>query len=257
MQAVAVTAVRVQGALVLRWTPHEEAPKLHVGFKRLPTIGFDVSLSGKALSLGSDTLRAWLHKQLDRALLAHCVLPKELEADLPFLRLPPGAEAVPLSRGGAEGGHGVGAVSPVGRGGGGGGGEQLVDMLSHEGLGLGVDLGGWDAAVSQDESLRQLLGLRMDSFLGPTWVLDEALAAQLGVPLAELVDRAPRREGGGGGDGRADLDDWATALVIALFQLRYHDRASAWSALVEARRNAFPRELMRAAMETVCELVAP
>ena len=120
---------------------------------------------------------------------------------------------------------------------------------------MGVDLGGWDAAVQQDASLRELLALRSDSFLGPTWILDEALASLLGVPLAELVVRAPRREGGG--DGRADLDDFGTALVIALFQLRHHDRASAWSALVEARRNAFPRELMRAAMETVCELVAP
>ena len=50
--ALAVTAVRVQGSLVLRWTPHADEPKLYVGFKRLPHIGFDVSLSGKALSLG-------------------------------------------------------------------------------------------------------------------------------------------------------------------------------------------------------------
>jgi hypothetical protein len=228
---VAVTAVRVQGALVVRWTPHDESPKLYVGFKRLPTIAFDVSLSGKALSLGSDTLRAWLHKQLDRALLAHCVLPKALDAELPFLRPPSGTDA--------EASLGAGAASPA----------------THEDPGMGDDLGGWDSAMQQDASLRQLLGLRTDSFLGPTWILDAALAAQLGVPLAELEARTPRREGGG--DGRADLDDWATALVIALFQLRYHDRASAWSALVEARRNAFPRELMRAAMETVCELVAP
>jgi hypothetical protein len=44
--------------------------------------------------------------------------------------------------------------------------------------------------------------------------------------------------------------------VAVCAQLRFHDRASSWSALVEVRHRGIPRELMRKAMEAVCELVA-
>ena len=50
--------------------------------------------------------------------------------------------------------------------------------------------------------------------------------------------------------------EWATALVVALLQLRYHDKLPVWSSLVEERRDSLPRELMRSAMESICELVA-
>ena len=75
----------------------------------------------------------------------------------------------------------------------------------------------------------------------------------MGVPLCTLEARTPAFDSLG---GRASSSDWATVLVIALLQLRYHDRLPLWSEVVELRRHAFPRELMRAAMEAVCELVA-
>lgn len=106
-----------------------------------------------------------------------------------------------------------------------------------------------------DVALRRLLSLRTDSWAGPSWPLDERLAAVLDVPLTDLVVRMPSTPAYV--DGRpADATEWSTALVMALLQLRYHDRAGKWSALVEVRRNSMPRVLMRAAMEAVCELVA-
>ena len=93
---------------------------------------------------------------------------------------------------------------------------------------------------------------------------------------------APRR-----GRQAIEASDWATALVVALLQLRYHDRASTWSTLIEVRRlvpiavpapvpvrspsrrcqphlhaarnaqvrlESMSRDLMRTAMEAVCDL---
>ena len=48
-----------------------------------------------------------------------------------------------------------------------------------------------------------------------------------------------------------------TTLVLALLQLRYHDLTNIWSPVVEARRNATPQVLMRAAMEAICALSEP
>ena len=55
------------------------------------------------------------------------------------------------------------------------------------------------------------------------------------------------------GGAQAEPASWATALVIATLQLPFHDRAVAWNELIEGRRDAIPRELMRKAMEAVCE----
>ena len=93
---VAVGSLRLSGLLVCRYTPEAERPMLVVGFKKAPAVHFDVSIAGKALSLGSETLRSWLHRQLDKALRDHLVLPKTLEIPLPFLR---GAAGVSPSTG--------------------------------------------------------------------------------------------------------------------------------------------------------------
>ena len=104
--------------------------------------------------------------------------------------------------------------------------------------------------MNEDATLRQLLALRTDSFVGPTWLLNDALASLLGAPLYELVSRKPPSDPppqlAGQGDvhltpeewharQRAEMDEWGTALVIATLQLKYHDRASLWSALIETR----------------------
>ena len=71
--------------------------------------------------------------------------------------------------------------------------------------------------------------------------------------LESLEVRRPVIEATGEVAGPAE---WATALVVALLQLRYHDKLPVWSSLVEERRDSLPRELMRSAMESICELVA-
>ena len=93
----------------------------------------------------------------------------------------------------------------------------------------------------------RLLSLRTDTQSGPCWSLDAPLAQALGVSLVELETRMPPTSAYGS-------REWATTLVIALLQLRYHDRADRWASLVEVRRNATPPELMRSAMEAVCAL---
>ena len=87
---------------------------------------------------------------------------------------------------------------------------------------------------------------------GPTWHLDERLASLLRVPLPVLEERRPTLEAAA---SRVDQSEWATALVIAMLQLRFHDHASCWGAVIEARHRGMPRELMRRAMEAICELV--
>lgn len=81
------------------------------------------------------------------------------------------------------------------------------------------------------------------------WALDERLAAALGAPLWLLEKRKPANL-----DGSSSSCQWGTALVLALLQLRYHDRASVWSPLVEVRRNGMNADLMRGGMEVVCDL---
>lgn len=74
---VAVGAIRLHGLLVCRYDPTAELPALIVGFKKAPSATFDdVSIAGKALSLGSETLRSWLHTQMERAMRDHLVLPR-------------------------------------------------------------------------------------------------------------------------------------------------------------------------------------
>ena len=107
--------------------------------------------------------------------------------------------------------------------------------------------------LESDELLRSLLALRTDSYSGPSWPLDTRLASLLRVPLPELFLAMPAEVSAGGQS--CEPDEWATALVITLLQLRHHDRAGVWSALVEVRRHSIPRELMRAAMTFVCETV--
>lgn len=216
---VAVAALRVNGLLVCRSTPETETPALSIGFKTLPSVSFSVSLAGKALSLGEPTLRSWLQRQVEKALVGHCVLPQTVEVPL-FGAQAGGPAATPATATPSSA-----AASPA----------DPDSTYADEG----------------DASLRTLLNLRSDSYAGPTWQLDEALAQLIGVPRAELASRAPMLESAG---ARAEPTEWATALVIAMLQLRYHDRANAWSALVETRRSGLPRDLMRAAMEAVCEV---
>jgi len=85
---VAVGALKAQGLIMAKWTPGTAEPQLQLGFKTLPKLTFDVQLVGKALSLGSDTLRAWLVRQTEKALLAHWVLPNLFVLDLPFFHGP-------------------------------------------------------------------------------------------------------------------------------------------------------------------------
>ena len=98
-------------------------------------------------------------------------------------------------------------------------------------------------------SRQALLALRVDSHAGPCWELDERLANALGAPLAALQARRPPSIA-----GESEAWQWGTTLVLALLQLRHHDRANAWSALVEVRRNGISTELMRCGMEVVCDL---
>lgn len=282
---VAVSALRLHGELVLRWSPEDasvDIPQLFVGFKRPPTMGLDVSIQGsKALSLGSDTLRAVLIRNIDRAIANHCVLPRTVCVGMPFLRgegfvppnsapnsaPPPTADGciIPPSDGSSEASPQRHPQRHPQH-------EQQQQSDGSHGSGAGVggsETGGWSEAVNEDATLRQLLALRTDSFVGPTWLLNDALASLLGAPLYELVSRKPPSDPppqlAGQGDvhltpeewharQRAEMDEWGTALVIATLQLKYHDRASLWSALIETR--SLSRVHMRAAMELVCELVA-
>ena len=60
-------------------------PTLAAGFKRMPDLAFEISLAGKALSLGSETLRAWLQRQIERTIKDKAVLPKAITLELPPL----------------------------------------------------------------------------------------------------------------------------------------------------------------------------
>ena len=81
--AATVSNLKLRGTLCCRWTPTASPPALTVGFKGMPEVAFELALAGKALSLGSDTLRAWLQRQLRRQLTERCVLPKMVEISLP------------------------------------------------------------------------------------------------------------------------------------------------------------------------------
>ena len=278
---VAVGSLRLSGLLVCRYTPEAERPMLVVGFKKAPAVQFDVSIAGKALSLGSETLRSWLHRQLDKALRDHLVLPKTLEIPLPFLRGAAGgspstgvspltavpSSAEPLRSAGGQPTPAPTSCTPV----------QPASFPSLEDVVIGdtrmgdfpfgrartpspsmssppAAEGAGEEDDAEDAVLRALLALRVDSDEGPAWNLDQQLADMLGVPLRKLEERRPPLETALG--ALAEPNDWATALVIALLQLRHHDRLPAWSALVEVRRHSFARELQEAAMECICELVA-
>ena len=95
--------------------------------------------------------------------------------------------------------------------------------------------------------MRAASALRQATQAGPAWALDGELAALLHASLFELSGRRPP-------SGPTDTE-WGTALVIALLQLRYHDRASVWSPLVLP--GAVDAALLRSAMECVCELCVP
>jgi len=58
-------------------------PSCRVGFKRLPEIRFELGIANKALSPGSDTLRSWLQRQLERWVRAVAVLPQTVSIRLP------------------------------------------------------------------------------------------------------------------------------------------------------------------------------
>ena len=54
--AVAVSQLRLEGTLVAKWSPQREPdPRIELGFQTKPRLAFEVSLAGKALSLGSET----------------------------------------------------------------------------------------------------------------------------------------------------------------------------------------------------------
>lgn len=207
--AVAIDELRLSGLLVCHWTPQESRPKLILGFKKMPSLLFEVNIAGKALSLGSETLRAWLQRQVGKLLRERVVLPQTLELELPF------------HRGGSDE-------------------DDAADAAAEA------------AALAEDEALGSLLGLRTDSAAGPTWELDERLASQLHVPLGSLEQRRPMLEGN---PFPVEPDEWATSLVIAVLQLRFHDRLPMWSELVETRRQQLPHEVLRAGLQTVCDLV--
>ncbi|KAL1521908.1 hypothetical protein AB1Y20_021558 [Prymnesium parvum] len=193
---VTIRSLRLNGTLQCKWSPHGDRPTLSAGFKRMPEVGFDIALAGKALSLGSETLRAWLHRQVERALKEKVVLPKAVSVELPLFR-----------------------------------GVRNSTQASTPRIG------------------RALLALRVDSHAGPCWELDERLARALGAPLWRLESRKPAHL-----EGASARWQWGTTLVLAMLQLRYHDRANAWSSLVEVRRNGIGTELMRCGMEVVCDL---
>ncbi len=72
---VTVSAVKIDGRLqccccVGDGVAQHEPPTARVGFKHLPEISFEMSLQGKALSLGSDFVRALLQLQIERGLRA-------------------------------------------------------------------------------------------------------------------------------------------------------------------------------------------
>ena len=215
---VAVSAMRLHGPLVLRWNPEDAEQVLHAAFKKMPNIGFDVSLAGKALSLGSDTLRAWLTRQLERALASHCVLPQTLDVGLPFPRDGGFVASAPQHIAGSP------SSSPAdGRSATAVGSSSCHEVdRSHS---SSTDSGWNDDAVQEDLiSLRQLLALRTDSFLGPTWLLNAALAQLLCVPLVELESRAPTLKATGG--ERVELDDWATGVCAPVSRNLLHFHAS-------------------------------
>jgi hypothetical protein len=246
--------------------------EVQLGLRHPPEVSFEIGLAGKALSLGSDTLRAWLQRQLDRVLRSHAVLPQAI-------RIPIGGGML----GGAAGVGGVGSAAGAGGGGacpylGPTGAGQAAGMSARCGSGSGlaplcapvrkagsacVPLGaaadaslGAAAGASVPEggsserraALSRLLSLRLDmrtiDGLGPRWRLDEHLAHALGGrPLAAL--------GAGRPEGTEEWE-WATALVLAQLQLEYHDAAATWAALCDAQRRALPPRLMRGAMEAMC-----
>ena len=96
------------------------ARTLRVGFKRLPEIAFEIALQSerKVLSLGTDTLRAWLARQLEKTLRARAVLPNAIEVPLPGSA---GRGDSSAGRGDSSGGGG-GSDGGGGNDGGGGGG---------------------------------------------------------------------------------------------------------------------------------------
>jgi hypothetical protein len=87
-------------------------------------------------------------------------------------------------------------------------------------------------------ALRALLALRKDSWCGPSWALDGRLAAQLAVPLPELIARIPTLDSSEG--RRAEPGEWATGLVLAYLQIRFYEKSSTWAPTVVVRKNAIP-----------------
>ena len=83
---VAIGSLKLKGTMQCKWCPDEARPTIAAGFKRMPDLAFDISLAGKALSLGSETLRAWLQRQIERTLKEKVVLPKAVTVELPPLR---------------------------------------------------------------------------------------------------------------------------------------------------------------------------
>lgn len=196
---VTVGSIALSGLLRCSCSAGDEAtpPTLCLGFTELPVISFKLHLEGKALSLGNDTVRAWLQRQLERWLRAQAVLPNQVQFELPsgMLATPPSPE---------------------------------------------------------ERALQRLLALACDEGDGPRWQLSAELALAIGADICELRRRP---EGAAGTPGWATPEwEWATALVLALLQLSHHERSELWEGVVEARREAMPPELMRAAMERVCAL---
>ena len=210
----------------------------------------------KVLALGHDTLCAWIKKQIDHTLKQQCVLPNAIEVVLP-------AGGAGVGAGGGAGGGGAGSGGGPGGGGSGGGSSSSnpfcvspgssspISGPSHASPADVVPLG---VEPAMQHALQRLLSLRVDTPSGPTWLPNDDLAQALGAPLHEL--RARRLKVGSTAPRTTVPTDveWGTTLVLALLQLRYHDLTNIWSPVVEARRNATPQVLMRAAMEAICAL---
>ena len=215
-------------------TANSKAMELHIGFRDMPEIAFEIGLAGKALSLGSDTLRAWLQRQLERCLRARAVLPEVIKVQLNSPHTPAKSEEESLRCDANR--------TEVGDGG------SHSDSSTTQRAKAACMAADQIERASREEDLRFLLSLRLDmrtiEGIGPRWALNEGLAGALGVSLSELKARRPVE---------AEDWEWATALVFAQLQLRFHDFAASWTSLCEGQRKAIDMGTQHGAMEVLCE----
>mmetsp|Transcript_22663 Transcript_22663/g.58302 ORF Transcript_22663/g.58302 Transcript_22663/m.58302 type:complete len:424 (-) Transcript_22663:110-1381(-) len=91
------------------------------------------------------------------------------------------------------------------------------------------------------------------------WALDSRLAAALGTSLGELLQRMPdeledRQLHEGAEADAPPSREWASAIVLGMLRLHYHDSLAVWSPRTERLGIELPQNVQRAAMETVIDL---